>query len=339
MRKSGFLFLSAMMSAVCLCGGKIASKEVLHASAAEKTVYIGGMSAGFTLKTGNTQIIGTCEVLTENGSVAPAAKAGLRAGDYIRKVNGVNVESITNLNEIVNESKGRELEFEIERNGEKKIVCIMPRIERISGKYKIGVLVRDFVSGIGTVTYIDKQKGRFGALGHSVIGENNQEMKISQGNVYECSIVGVNKGIRGKAGELRGMFLNDNIIGSAEKLCDCGIFGKIDENFKMNELMQIVASSEQVKPGSACIYSTVDGIETKRYEIEIVKVDKRNKENKNYVVKITDEQLIEETGGIVQGMSGSPIVQNGRLVGAITHVFLNDPTRGYGIDIDVMLQE
>ena len=144
--------------------------------------------------------------------------------------------------------------------------------------------------------------------------------------------------MRGKAGELRGMFLNDKHLGSAEKLCNCGIFGIIDKDFPTSQLMSAVADSSEAKPGDAYIYSTVNGVCPKRYEIEIVKVDKNNKENKNYVIKITDDALIAETGGIVQGMSGSPILQNGKMIGAVTHVFLNDPTRGYGIAIEKMLK-
>ena len=135
------------------------------------------------------------------------------------------------------------------------------------------------------------------------------------------------------------MFLNNKTLGTADKLCDCGIFGYISKEFQVNDLMQSVADSCDVMPGNAYIYSTIDGLQPKKYEIEIVKVDKSNKENKHYVIKITDEELIEQTGGIVQGMSGSPILQNGKLIGAVTHVFLNDPTRGYGIDIQKMLQE
>lgn len=342
MRKSGFFVISAALSLVCFYGGRTA-KNIIDVSAdqkvTEKTVYIGGMSAGFTLKTGMAQVIGTCEVITENGFCAPAAKAGVRAGDNICKVAGIRVETVTQLNEIINESKGKCLKFEIERGESTVNLEIQPVMDKNTGRYKIGVLVRDCVSGIGTVTYIDKNSGRFGSLGHSVTGENNREMSVMEGAVYECSIVGVSKGIRGKAGELRGMFLTDKTIGSAEKLCNCGIFGQVSDAFEMDDLMRTVASSDDVQPGSACIYSTINGIEPKRYEIEIVKVDKHNKEHKNYVIKITDEELIAETGGIVQGMSGSPILQNGKLVGAVTHVFLNDPTRGYGIDIDVMLRE
>lgn len=340
MRKSGLFILGASLSfAFIYCSqiqqGYTASAEEI----AERCVYVGGMSAGFSLKTGNAQIIGTCEVLTEQGACSPALKAGLRAGDTICKVGGISVESISELNEIVHKSQGRELEFVVERGSECFTVEIQPVKDKLTERYKIGVLVRDNVSGIGTITYIDKKSGRFGSLGHSVVGENKREMRISDGAVYECNIVGVNKGVRGKAGELRGMFLNDKQFGNAEKICESGIYGQISTEFSVDELMSVVASSATVKPGSACIYSTIDGVECKKYEIEIVKVDKHNKENKNYVLKIIDDELISQTGGIVQGMSGSPIIQDGKMVGAVTHVFLNDPTRGYGIDIHTMLKE
>ena len=330
------VFLMGIAFTCTFVGG---SARIVSAKADEAMVYVGGMSAGFTLKTGGAQIIGLSEVITDGGVYAPAAKAGLHAGDIIQKVGGIRVETIADLNEIVDKSKGKTLSFDILRGTENLQVSINAVEEKQSKRYKIGVLVRESISGIGTVTYIDKESGRFGALGHAVVGENQQKMQISNGAVYECSIVGVSKGVRGRAGELRGMFLNDKHLGSAEKLCDCGIFGKISGEFSVNDLTSAVATSEGVKPGNAYIYSTVNGICPQKYEIEIVKVDKLNRENKNYVIKITDDALISETGGIVQGMSGSPIMQEGRLVGAITHVFLNDPTRGYGIDIERMLCE
>ncbi len=335
MRKLGIFIVGAAMSLTLSFGGTIGAK----AAEEEKIVYVGGMSAGFTLKTGGAQIIGISEVFTEDGSQAPAQKAGLRAGDTIYKAGGIEVQSIGDLNEIVGKSKGKSLKIEYGRSGERFETEITPVREKLSGKYKVGVLIRDSVSGIGTVTYVDKESGRFGSLGHAVAGECQSEMQIFDGVVYACSIVGVSKGVRGRAGELKGAFLSDKRLGNAEKLCDCGIFGQISEDFCVNELMSAVANSYQAKPGKAHIYSTIDGISPKKYEIEIVKVDKRNKENKNYVIKVTDEALIEETGGIVQGMSGSPILQNDRLIGAVTHVFLNDPTRGYGIDIQRMLNE
>lgn len=336
MRKLGIFFIGALSSfAFTFCG----QRTVLHGVAEETVVYVGGMSAGFTLKSGGVQIVGMCEVMTEKGVSSPALNAGLRAGDRIIKIGGIRINTIEELNETIDKSKGKALTFEIKRNEETLQMSIQAVKDKVTNRYKIGILARDSVSGIGTITYIDKSSGRFGSLGHTVVGENKSEMQISDGIVYECSIVGVSKGVRGKAGELRGMFLSDKTFGNAEKLCDCGIFGQVSDSFEVNDLMCAVANSNDVTPGNAYIYSTINGIVPKKYEIEIVKVDKNNRENKNYVIKITDEALISETGGIVQGMSGSPILQNGKLIGAVTHVFLNDPTRGYGIDIETMLKE
>ena len=266
-------------------------------------------------------------------------QAGLRAGDYILTVDGIKIESIEELNKIIEGSKAGLLAVDVRRNGETFTCKIQPIKDKITEKRKIGVLVRDSVSGVGTITYIDKKTGRFGALGHSISNESKEKMQIKSGEVYECSVVGVNKGVRGRAGELRGMFLNDKQLGFAQKLCNCGIFGEILGDYRAENIEEVIASSVDVKPGKAYIYSTINGVCPQKYDVEIVKVDKFNKENKNYVIKITDEALIAETGGIVQGMSGSPIIQEDKLVGAITHVFLNDPTRGYGISIETMLQE
>lgn len=335
MRKLGlFLFGVALSFAFILFGGF----QSFTANADAPTVYIGGMSAGFTLQAGNPQIVGLCEVVTEEGVYSPALKSGLKTGDKIEQINGNTIETIEKLNKTVNNSDGKQLELQINRKGETFSVKLTPAKDKITGKYKIGVLVRDSVSGIGTVTFINPKDGKFGALGHSVSMANKQ-LKIAGGEVYSCSIVGVNKGVRGRAGELKGLFINDKLMGTAEKLSSCGIFGTINRDFDKTGLICAVADSSNAIPGNAYIYSTINGVNPEKYEIEVVKVDKNNKSNKNFVVKITDERLLAETGGIVQGMSGSPIVQNGKLIGAITHVFLNDPTRGYGIDIQTMLNE
>lgn len=334
MRKLSVFVLGALLSF-----SFIGSGYTVKVSAQENLVYIGGMSAGFSLKSGFVQVVGLCEVMSETGVSSPSLNAGLRAGDRIVKIGGINVETIGELNEIVDKSKGKELSLDFERGGETQTVKIKAVKDKVTNRYKIGILARDNVSGIGTVTYIDQTNGRFAALGHAVVSENKRELQISDGIVYECNIVSVSKGVRGRAGELRGMFLSDKTLGNAEKLCQCGIFGRISNDYPTQDLTRVVASSQSVCPGKAYIYSTVNGVTPTKFEIEIVKVDLYNKENKNYVIKITDDDLIAQTGGIVQGMSGSPIVQNEKLVGAVTHVFLNDPTRGYGINIQTMLQE
>ncbi len=337
MRKLSVFVLGAITSFSFACCG-LFPKTAITVNADTEQVYVGGMSAGFTLKSGNVQVIGVCEVITDNGVVAPASKAGLRAGDKILKADGVRTETVSDLNKIVEKKKENSVVLDIIRGKEEQKITVSPVYDKASKSYKIGILARDNVSGIGTVTYVEKD-GRFGALGHTVYGEDKHELTVSDGIVYECSIVGITKGVRGRAGELKGMFLNDKTFGTADKLCACGIFGKISDTVSLTDMQTVEVSSETVTPGDAYIYSTVNGVLPAKYEIEIIKVDKRNKENKNYVIKVTDRKLLEETGGIVQGMSGSPILQNGKLVGAVTHVFLNDPTRGYGIDVQTMRKE
>ena len=336
MRKLG-VFLLGVFLAGASAWAVSPSTDKAYADSAE--VYIGGIPAGFTFSTGGAQVLGFCDVVTENGKRSPASEAGVRAGDLIVAINGIKVETIAEMNEILAKNGDKMLKCKVLRGEERIELSIQPSKDKGSDRYKIGVLIRDGVSGIGTVTYIDKQSGRFGALGHAVMGEKESPLSLTNGQMYLCNIVGVSRGLKGKAGELRGMFLAEKSLGKAEKLCTCGIYGKINEKFETKGMPTAKATAVNAKPGKASIYSTISGEEPKEYSIEIVKVDLGQKENKNFVIKITDEQLIEETGGIVQGMSGSPILQNGALVGAITHVFVNDPTRGYGIAIEQMLNQ
>lgn len=340
MRRS-YVFLCGVF-AVTATFGRLGINEgkTVRSYAAAREAYIGGMPAGFTLSAGGVQVIGICDVIEKEGtSVSPASLAGIRSGDVIVKAAGIDTDSVAKLNELLSASGGKEMLFTIKRGNNTQDVRIQPKKDK-NDKYKIGVMIRDSISGVGTVTYIDKATRRFGALGHAVVDEDRKEMKISENKVYQCSIVGVTKGVRGRAGELRGMFLMNDGVGEADKLCESGIYGTISVKYDLSGLQAFpVGEIDEVKPGGAYIYSTVSGVLPKKYTVDIVKVDKNNKQNKNFVVKITDKDLIEETGGIVQGMSGSPIVQNDKIVGAITHVFLNDPTRGYGIDVNTMMKE
>lgn len=332
MRKRNF-FLAALLFAACfLVGGNTQKAE-----AAGCEYYLGGMPAGFTLSEGGAEIIGINEVSGVDGLSSPAEKAGIRAGDCIVAVDDIAIKSISDLNAALERSRGNKVKLTIKRNGETAEVELTPVKDAKSGKYKIGVLIRDTLTGIGTVTYINKDTLRFGALGHAVATDNFSELGIADSKVYLCSIVGVNKGTRGKAGELRGLFMNDKPIAAADKVCNSGLYGTFYKDYDFSKLRTVESASvSEAKIGKACIYSTVDGVCPQEYQISIVKVDADQKDHKNFVIKITDERLIGETGGIVQGMSGSPIVQNGKLIGAVTHVFLNDPTRGYGIAIENM---
>lgn len=333
-------FFTAAVFAVILTGVG-ASTPVAQVQAEETAVeyYIGGMTAGFTLSAGGAEIIGLNDVTAEDGIHRPALDAGLGVGDCICAADGIRIKSIADLNAAMERSGGKEITLTVKRAGDTAEIKITPVKEKKSGKYKIGILIRDTLSGIGTVTYIEKDSHRFGALGHAVCDENHNPLEISGAKVYLCSVVGVNKGVRGKAGELRGMFMSEQ-LGKAEKVCNTGLYGTFDKNYNFSRLETVKAAPVgEACIGKAFIYSTIDGVCPQKYEIAIAKVDPCNRDNKNFVVKITDERLIAETGGIVQGMSGSPILQNGKLIGAITHVFLNDPTRGYGIAIENMTNE
>jgi stage IV sporulation protein B len=335
MRKLKFYFAAAVVAACLLVGGTPNGVQAGAETAAPK-YYIGGMTAGFTLSAGGAEIIGLNEVSAEDGLHRPAEDAGIRIGDCICGVNGVNIKTIADLNGALERSAGKPVTLKIKRHGDIAEITITPVKEKKSGKYKIGVLIRDSLAGLGTVTYIQKDTLRFGALGHAICDESKNPLEISNSIVYLCSIVGVNKGVRGKAGELRGFFLGEQLA-KAEKSCNEGLYGTFSKNYDFSHFETVEAAPiSEATIGKAIIYSTIDGICPQQYEIAIAKVDANNRDNKNFVIKITDERLISETGGIVQGMSGSPIIQNGKLIGAVTHVFLNDPTRGYGIGIENM---
>ncbi|MDE6676429.1 MAG: PDZ domain-containing protein [Clostridia bacterium] len=333
MRKLKF-YIAAAVVAACLCVS-VPGVQV-SADAATKEYYIGGMTAGFTLSAGGAEVIGLNEVSAEDGLHRPAEEAGIRIGDCICAVDGISIKTISDLNSALDKCGGKAVILRVKRGGDMAEVSVTPVQEKKSGKYKIGVLIRDSLAGIGTVTYIEKDTLRFGALGHSVCDENHNILEISNPSVYLCSVVGVNKGTRGKAGELRGLFMGDQ-LGKAEKVCAEGLYGTFSKSYDFSHLEMVEAAPiSEATIGKAIIYSTIDGVCPQQYEIAIAKVDPNNRDNKNFVIKVTDERLISETGGIVQGMSGSPILQNGKLIGAVTHVFLNDPTRGYGIGIENM---
>ncbi len=333
MRKLKFL-IAALLAVLCVSLFPLGTR----AEAAPKEYYLGGMTAGFSLSAGGTEVIGLSEVRTAEGVRRPAEDAGVRAGDLLVAADGIRIRTISELSAALERSGGKEIVFVVKRNGETAEVPILPAKDLSNGKFKIGVLIRDSLSGIGTVTFIDGETRRFGALGHGICDEGNNQLGLSDPKVYLCSVVGVNRGKRGRAGELRGIFMGDRVLASADTVCDSGLYGTFDAGYDLSGLERAeAASSDEATIGRAEILSTIDGVEPKRYEISIVKVDTKNRDRKNFVIKVTDERLIEETGGIVQGMSGSPILQNGKLIGAVTHVFVNDPTRGYGIGIENML--
>lgn len=300
------------------------------------SLYLGGFPAGFILNTQNVEVVGVCDIMTDNGSVCPARDAGIKCGDVIKNLNDVEITSAECLNKAVNESYNRFV-LKILRGKELFETEITPVKDNKSGKNRLGILVKDSLNGIGTVTYIDKSNNTFGSLGHPVTDLNGELIEINGGSLYGCNIYDIKKGVRGNPGELKGIFDNGSMLGYVTANTKCGIFGRISEDLNTNNLIKVKKGSvADACIGKAYIYTTLNGKQSEQYGISIVKIEATNSENKNYVLKIDDKRLLDKSGGIVQGMSGSPIVQNGKLIGAVTHVFVNDPTRGYGIAIENM---
>lgn len=326
--KSLILFVAVIACAVLLFP--------LNAKAEESGLYLGGFPAGFVLNTTTVEVIGVCDVVSNDGVRSPAREAGIKTGDIIDKINGEEVNSATDINKIIS-TEYKKYEVDILREGECLKLEVNPAKDIATGGKRLGVLVKDSINGIGTITYIDGVNKKFASLGHPVSDTQNNLIKINGGTIYNSIIYDVKKGVRGTPGELRGAFESGSIIGSAKINCPCGVYGDLADKFDCSKLLKVSkASLDEVEIGTAYIYTTIYGKSTDKYKISIVKVDKGNKENRNFVIKVDDDRLLEKTGGIVQGMSGSPIVQNGKLIGAVTHVFVNDPTRGYGIGIDNM---
>jgi stage IV sporulation protein B len=303
----------------------------------EEELYLGGFPAGFVLNTTEVEVVGLCEVVTDDGIVCPARDSGIIAGDIIERVNDREITSSGELNVALKENYVS-YDIYLKRGDQQLKTSIKPQTEKASGEKKLGLLVKDSVNGIGTVTYLNKSKSTFASLGHPVTNSSGDVMKINGGSLYGCAIYDVKRGVRGTPGEIKGIFENTNMIGKVSKNCECGVYGEISKDYNYTKLTKIKRGNiGEVTIGKAEIYSTLNGDTAKMYEISIVKVDTFSRDNRNFVIKIEDKDLIETSGGIVQGMSGSPIVQNGKLIGAVTHVFINDPTRGYGIAIDKML--
>ncbi len=297
---------------------------------AEEKIYLGGFPAGFSIDTKGAYVVGISDVVTLNGIKSPAKDIGIQAGDIILSINGTETNTAYDVGEAIKDGKNSIII--IDRNGKKIIKELIPEKDSC-GEYKLGVFIKDGMNGIGTITFIKGNK--FASLGHAVINEKGNIIDILGGNLYNCYISNVIKGERGNPGELCGNFNKDNCIGKIAVNTACGVFGSLNKNFDYSSLSEIELGTP--KSGDAEIISTIEGDTPKKYSVSIVKYDNNATDNKNFVLKITDKTLVEKTGGIVQGMSGSPIIQNGKLVGAVTHVFINDSTRGFGISVYKML--
>lgn len=328
-RKLSFLIIAFSFIFVVFSG----VKTNFTAYAQNNYVYLGGMPAGFTLYSNGAFIAGVSDVITKDGINSPSKDVDIRKGDVILSVDGVKVNTSTDVeNQLIKKDK---VILIIKRNNDTLIKEVSPSID-VNGKYRIGVFIKDTINGIGTVTYI--KDGKFASLGHPVLDDIGNLLDIRSGEMFSCMISGVVKGERGNPGELRGIFLKTMPCGEINKNLETGVYGLIKNNsIDYSNLTKIEVGTAKI--GSAKIYTTIEGNTPISYDISIIKVDPINRGTKNFVIRIDDKNLLSKTGGIVQGMSGSPIVQDGKLVGAVTHVFVNDPSRGYGIDIINMLDK
>ena len=308
------------------------------ASLPERLVPI-GKTAGIKLFAPGVIVVKLSEVETQKGKAAPAKEGGILAGDIILSVGGKEVKENAELSSALEDRAGKKTEFVVLRGEKEKKVFVTP-IEDIRGKVCIGASVRDSIAGLGTITYYDPETETFGALGHGICcGEGGELFPLGEGCLVPSSVVGINKGEAGKPGELLGVFDSNGDRGSILINSEQGIFGELeaDELYPQSFSGDSVPLGRGIEKGKATILSNVCGETVGCYEVEIVKIWGADRETRNFQIRVTDHALLEATGGIVQGMSGSPIIQNGRLVGAVTHVSVNDPSMGYGIFIENML--
>lgn len=302
-----------------------------------KYVSLGGKIFGIRLFTEGVVVVSMESIMTSEGEVKPAEKSGIKIGDIIKEIDGKTVNSIGEVSNKFNQSDGKALKILLVRNDKVTEVKLTPVKSTQDGKYKAGLWVRDSTAGIGTMTFYDRETGIFGGLGHAVCDlDTGQELPLQQGDAVLAEIKGCYKGNDGAPGELCGVFGSKN-IGSLNINGSTGVYGVLSE-FDVHGDEIPVALENEVREGKAQIFCTVEGDTPRYYDAEIVKKYSSNQDTeKNMIVKITDPDLIAITGGIVQGMSGTPLIQNGKLIGAITHVFVNDPTQGYGIFAENMI--
>lgn len=339
-RLVGLVTVVALLAAGGILTASAATPGGRSTAAQPREVYLGGMPFGVKFFTRGVLVVGFCDVDGE-GNVNPARDAGIQIKDVITAIDGTPLESAADLTAAVESSEGRSLTFTVKRKTKDGVtdvtVTVTPRFSPSEDRYKTGVWVRDSGAGIGTVTYIDPDTNRFGGLGHGICdSETGELIPMKRGQVCDVTISGIDKGQVGTPGSIKGYFApgkTGTLLSNTER----GVFGMFSTCPAAAETRVPVAEKREVKEGKATIRCTLDDGSMKEYNVTIGQVDTRATGSKCFTVTVTDPSLIAKTGGIVQGMSGSPIVQNGKLIGAVTHVLVNDPTQGYGIFIENML--
>lgn len=345
MKKGALLLCGLFLSiAVIGCIAPMEEKAASTPVVAEKVLVPGGQSVGVKMDVRGVLIVGLEEIEGQDGKkINPGLLSGLQIGDIIMEIDGTPVYRADEVQTLVNEIRDT-VRLKIKRNNETINIDIEPVQSEEDDLYKLGVWVKDKTAGIGTLTYYDPTNATFGALGHGIVDpETGSILSVETGLLLESQVQEVSEGKSGEPGEIRGIFYHTNDpLGSLERNSAYGVFGAAYHPIEnpLYDTPIAVGTRDQVELGKAYILSTLSNNEIRRFEIEIEKIeDHESPADKSMVIKVTDEELLEESGGIVQGMSGSPIIQNDRIVGAVTHVFVNDPERGYGIFIEWMLEE
>ena len=297
----------------------------------------GGFPFGIKMNTEGILIVELSSVETSEGAVSPGRDAGLCAGDVITEIGGATVSDADELKDAVRKSGGKPISLTVKRGESEFETTAAPALSLPDKEYRLGVCVKSRAAGIGTVTFVDPEDGSFGGLGHGVCdADTGTLLPLADGELYDVRIDGVRKGKPGFPGELCGYFCSGKVGSLYGNTC-FGVFGVRASLPKgIGETVELCPRSE-LHTGQAFIICTVDGAEPKEYSVNISEIDVKNDSARNFIIEIADPALIEATGGIVQGMSGSPVIQDGRLAGALTHVLVNDPTRGYGVFIENMI--
>lgn len=316
--------------------------KTLETNVAEDSqVFIGGAPIGFAIDIDGLIILGGNSVLTETGLVNNFDKSELQKGDIITSIGDKRISNLNDLQEFLSDYDKGEIRGTLVRKDEEHSFTISPIKDSQDDAYKLGLWVKNDATGVGTLTYAECDSLKYGALGHPITDyETGSIIPAKSGKIFSCNVIGLNKGERGSPGEIKGVFMQGkNSKGSVEKNTKFGVFGKLSEKDKLIDSNKVtnIGSRLTMKPGKATLISSISGV-SENYEIEIIKANYQPKSSdKSFVFRVTDQRLLRLTGGIIQGMSGSPILQNGKMLGAVTHVFISDPTKGYGIYVDWMV--
>ncbi|MMZ53831.1 SpoIVB peptidase precursor [compost metagenome] len=326
--------------------GSIPVKTVDVEVLPELKVIPGGQSIGVQLHTAGVLVVGHHLVESQGKKFSPGEVADIKVGDMITGIDSTRIRSMDEVGKLVDEAgkRGKTVKLEIVRGKQTLVADLKPALDDKDKKYRMGLYIRDSAAGVGTLTFFEPKSQKYGALGHVISDmDTGKPITVGEGHVVQSSVTSIEPGKSGAPGEKYATFRNERVkLGTIEKNTPFGIFGKMNQlPAQALETQPIpIALGEQVKPGPAEIYTVVDDQKVEKFKIEIVNVvPQKYPATKGLILKVTDPVLLKKTGGIVQGMSGSPIIQDGKLVGAVTHVFVNDPTSGYGTYIEWMLQD